>query len=152
MQTPFADFFHIAFKRDLQALIHDYFIAYHNLAKDKECRFKFAGKSIKDGGSGLAVRKGSYLAEQITDLVLRYQDREIFFKLQRKWMVNTCSSSSSSSFSSSSGVSLGDSDGAKQIGKEYFGGLFVALCSVVLISMLVFALEFYTRKRFYGRE
>ena len=46
--------------------MHDYFIAYHNIAKDKDCMFKFAGESIKDGGSGLAVQKGYDLVEQLT--------------------------------------------------------------------------------------
>lgn len=151
--TTFFEFFintHLFYfhnNREIHALIHDYFIAYHNLAKDKECRFKFAGESIKDGGSGVAVSKGSDLAGQITNLILQYQDREFFLKLQQKWMENKCASTSTSS--SSSGISVSESNGAEPIGKEYFGGLFVALCSVVFVSAIVFALEFYTRRRFW---
>ena len=41
------------------------------------------------------------------------------------------------------------SDAVEQIEKEYFGGLFLALCGVTLVSTVLFALEFYTRKRFW---
>ena len=132
--------------RELQAIIHDYFIAYHNIAKDTKCRFKFVGESIKDGGSGLAVQKGSKLANQISALILKYQDQEFFLQLQRKWMENKCVETSTKTSSATSNNNVVD-----RIGKEYFGGVFIALCGATLISIGILVAEYLLNRKIHTR-
>lgn len=115
--------------REIHAIIQDYYVAYHYIASDPKCRFKFAGNSIKDGGAGIAVQKNSPLADKISQLILKYQDKDFFLELQGKWMGNECLEM------------IDGNNKATKIGKEYFGGLFIGLCGVVFISCLVLLAE-----------
>ena len=80
--------------RRLGAIIHDQPVLRFYMSKDPECKLKFAGEPIQDGGYGIAVTKGSQLGPELSIAIRKYRDDGTMEELQEKWLSTGCESSS----------------------------------------------------------
>lgn len=105
---------------------------FHYLSKDLECRIKIAGEAIKDAGYGLAVKKGNPLRDQLSELIMKYQDQDTLAILKDRWMNTKCEDSTTGE---------GGAAGVSQLDVNFFGGLFLVVAAGILTSLLVLKLE-----------
>lgn len=111
----------------LGAIIHDYPVLFHYIAKEDDCKIQFAGEPIQDAGYGLAVQKGSWLKLRLSELVTKYQEDGTLVHLKKTWISSKCVSAESTRNAQ-----------VNVIGINYLGGLFTfTMCSIVVAALIL---------------
>ena len=101
-------------------------------AKRHDCSFKVVGKVFFQSGFGLALLKNSTLTARISEALIHYEEYDTSRTLRHRWFVGKCS--------------VENEEGAifARLSLQGLGGLFLAICFAVVISVTFFVIENYT--------
>jgi hypothetical protein len=120
----------LLFFRELDAFIDDSPFIDLTASKQPDCAFKIVGRAISMHGYGFAFKRNSKWKTPISQLLLKYERRDYFRRLRKKWFTGICDKSKEVHSK------------AYRMEFQHFSGLFlfssiaVILCFVLLIVEL----------------
>ena len=114
----------------MNAIIHDYPVLLHHVAKDRDCKVQIAGEPLQDGGYGIAMAKGSPLKLPISFLIRTYIADGFFGELREKWLSSQCEH-----------IKKSDSGEAERFGVTYMGGAFLMIIVGAVICIIIWYAE-----------
>jgi len=76
--------------RTLQAYLNEYPFLKYKIPKLGQCKVNLHSNTVGESGYGMAVAKGSMLADELSQAILLLTDAQELVKLNKKWLSDYC--------------------------------------------------------------
>ena len=106
--------------RTMEAFLDDYHFLYWYVSNDKSCELRVQSDTLMQGGYGFPMNKDLVHASNINQAIIKLSGSDDISVLYNKWFSNACRDTM-------------NSPKMVQLGINHFGGLFLLLCTTVLV-------------------